>query len=700
MADRSKKGIKNRAYWVFGGVMVLVCVIVFKLVKLKFITGDYWRKQITQNSIKYKPIEPERGNILAADGSILATSLPEYWLYMDTKVQKNTENNTKFFNKNIDEFCGGLASILGEKSPSEYKKMIKKAAAIEDRDLKLCSKRITFFQKVKIKKLALGAVNPFKSGLTFEQHLIRNYPYGNMAQRTIGMVQKDKNGKVIGGKGIEYSFNNDLAGMAGFGLHESMKGGRQKLLEDEAYKKPVEGFDLYTTLDVNIQDEAETALKLACETYQPNYGSVVVMEVATGEIKAMANLAFSKALNKYAETDNFAIAASTTPGSTIKGPTMLALLEEGVDNKDSVNRGNGTLSFKGGFSLNDHGHGGFITAQQAFEQSSNVGIVKFTMDKFGDRPSKYYEYLDKFGLTKLIGFQMLGEKKPIFYPPSHKRYSGLSLPWTAFGGYESALSPLQILTFYNAVANDGYWVQPIIVKESKSGQTVMKDYKLSQRIYEERIATKTSIDKLKLMLEGVVNKGTAKHQKSKIYSFAGKTGTSVKNKKSANGPVYYCAFVGYFPAEAPRYSCIVVIDEPKGKSNSQLMAADVAAPVFRQIADNVFADDLIFNQKNVLATGQQLEVKRKAALQEDYRYVKANFPGNKIKMNEVVINPNIKSPKYKTPNVVGLPLRDALYVLENKDFKIKYKGIGKVKNQSVAVGAMVPAGQEITLQLN
>lgn len=250
------------------------------------------------------------------------------------------------------------------------------------------------------------------------------------------------------------------------------------------------------------------------------------------------------------------------------------------------------------------------------------------------------------------------------------------------------------------MANDGYWVQPIIVKHAKKDGVIMKDYTLSQRKYPERIANKTSIDKLKKMLEGVVQNGTAKAQKSEVYNFAGKTGTSIKNKKSTGIKPYYCAFVGYFPAENPRYSCIVVIDEPKGKSSNELMAADVAAPVFRQIADHVYADDLTLAQNNTLEKTPVAAIKRNFALLNDFRFVKNAFPKSDLKLKDVAVNANVKSPKYKTPNVTGLPLRDALYVLENKDFKIKFEGQGKVVKQSIKSGAMVPAGETISLVLN
>lgn len=432
--DKTKKGIKARASFVYFFLILLVIAIGWRLVHIKFVKGDYWRSLITDNTFKYKDITPNRGNILAADGSILATTLSEFWIIMDTKVASNSKFNQKIYDKNIDAFCKGLEKIIGEKTASGYKAMIENAAKANKHDLKLNTKKIDFLQYIKIRELELAKISKYKGGVYFEEELIRSHPFGNMALRTIGNMST-KN--ILEGRGLEASFDSDLAGEKGYGLHETIKGGKDVLMENGKYKKPIEGYDIHTTIDINIQDEAETALKRACEQYQPEYGSVVVMEVATGEIKAMANLSYSKALNRYAEGTNFAISASTTPGSTMKGPTMLALIEEGVDNSDSVNTGSGTLSFKGGFSLNDHGGHGFITAQRAMEKSSNVGIVKLTMEKFGQRPSKFYDYLDKFGLTKPIGFQMKGESTPVFYRPGTKRYSNLSLPWTAFGGYES-----------------------------------------------------------------------------------------------------------------------------------------------------------------------------------------------------------------------------------------------------------------------
>ena len=549
-------------------------------------------------------------------------------------------------------------------------------------------------------KIPLAKENKYKSGLVVERIDQRAHPFDNMGLRTIGYML-DQPGK---GVGLEKSMAQYLEGRPGKGIFELLKGNVWKPVEDSPGTKPIPGSDVYTTLDVNIQDETETALKKAVELYQPNYASAIVMEVKTGEIKAMANLSYSKTEQKYTENLNHAVAGGTTPGSTIKLPTMLALLEEGVNPTDSVETGAGEMPYKGKV-LSDSKRGGFgkLSVQQVFEKSSNIGIVKLTLKTFGNNEQKYFDYLKKYKLDQKLGFQIKGEPSPIFYMPGSKYYSGFSLPYTSFGGIESRLTPLQMLTFYNAIANNGYWVQPIIVKHIKKVDKIEVDFTESQLRTDEPIASKEAIRKVQKMLEGVVERGTAAAQKSPIYKFAGKTGTSkkLKNGRFADG-VYYTAFAGYFPAENPKYSCIIVIDEPKGKNSEQLYAGDVAAPVFREIADHIYADDLVLNKNIKRSTenekkslGTQLVLNDDATILVEDKKMK-NIT---IKPTKINVNPNVKSDQYVVPNVVGLPLRDALYVLENKRFKVKYNGFGKVKKQSIAAGSTLSAFSYIHLDL-
>jgi cell division protein FtsI (penicillin-binding protein 3) len=714
-----KQGIISRAWIIFIFLGVLAITIIGRIIYVQQFQGEKWLKMMHSESIMERNIPAIRGNILSDNGSLLATSLPKYRLGFDPNVADNKENknyNLRLFNKKIDSLCLGLATIYPGTRPTDFKRKIMAARdkwvpQTEEDIAKNKKKRhpflfldnryISFEEKKKIEKMPLAKEDKNKSGIVFERIDQRTHPFDNMGLRTIGyLLEKDGQGV-----GIEKSMEQYLVGRPGKGLFERLKGKNVwKPVEDGPETKPIPGSDVYTTLDVNIQDETESALRKAVELYSPNYASAIVMEVKTGEIKGMANLSFSKKENAYTENFNYAVAGGTTPGSTIKLPTMLALLEEGVNPDDSVETGDGQMPYKGKV-LSDSKRGGFgtLSVQQVFEKSSNIGIVKLALKTFENNEQKYFDYLKKYRLDQKLGFQIKGEPAPLFYTPGHKYYSRFSLPYTSFGGIESALTPLQMLTFYNAIANDGYWIQPIIVKYIKKADKTEVDFTEEQRRSDEPIASKSAIKKIKKMLEGVVERGTARAQKSDIYRFAGKTGTSkkLKNGSFANG-IYYTAFAGYFPAENPKYSIIVVIDEPKGKNSEELYAGDVCAPVFRQIADHIYADDLALNKNTKIEKYVNANpIKAQMALNEDFETVNTDkiFTKTKLKKAKINVNASVKTTQNTVPNVVGLPLRDALYVLENKNFKVKYNGIGKVKSQSIFPGKLVENLSVIRLEL-
>ncbi len=717
-----KNSIIIRVWVVFFFLAILALAIIGRIIYIQRVDGKKWLKEMKTESIMERNIPAVRGNIYSDNGSLLATSLPKYRLGFDVNVGADSDRkdknkaNIKLFNDKIDSLCLGLSTIFKDRTPNSFKKKIFEARDIwlpqsEEDIAKNLPKRhpfiildnryISYEERKKLELIALAKENKLKGGLVIERIDQRAHPFDNMGLRTIGYLL-EKGGK---GVGIEKSMGQYLVGRPGKGIFEKLRGNNVwKPIEDSPETKPIPGSDVYTTLNINIQDETETALRKAVELYQPNYASAIVMEVKTGEIKAMANLSFSKKENKYTENLNFAVAGGATPGSTIKLPTMLALLEEGVNPNDSVETGEGTFPYKGKI-LSDSKNGGFgkISVQQVFEKSSNIGIVKLALKTFGNNEDKYFEYLKKYKLDQKLGFQIKGEPAPIFYPPGHKYHSDFTLPYTAFGGIESSITPLQMLTFYNAIANDGYWVQPIIVKYIKNGDKIEVDCTESQRRTDEPIASKSAINKVKKMLEGVVDRGTASTQKSDIYKFAGKTGTSkkLKNGSFADG-IYYTAFAGYFPAENPKYSCIIVIDEPKGKNSQELYAGDVAVPVFRQIADQIYADDLSLNKTSKIKSQVNESISKKSfALNEDFEAMITEklISNAKLIQIKININPNIKSDKSTVPNVVGLPLRDALFVLENKNFKVKYVGFGKVKKQSLPAGSLMRNNTYINLEL-
>jgi cell division protein FtsI (penicillin-binding protein 3) len=717
-----KQSIIYRVWVVIFFLIFLALAIIGRIVFIQQAQGDKWLKLMHSSSIMERSIPAIRGNILSDNGSLLATSLPKYRIGFDPNVGADTDRkdkskaNIKLFDDKVDSLCLGLSTIYKDKPASYFRKKIFDARKqwvprtqeeIAQNKPKrhpfiiLDNRYISYEERQKLEKIPMAKEHKLKGGVVIERIDQRAHPFDNMGLRTIGYLL-EKEGK---GVGLEKSMEPYLQGRPGRGIFEKLKGNNVwKPIEDSPETKPIPGSDVYTTLDVNIQDETESALRKAVEMYQPNYASAIVMEVKTGEIKAIANLSYSKKEKAYTENFNYAVAGGTTPGSTIKLPTMLALLEEGVNPNDSVETGSGTMPYKGKV-LSDSKRGGFgkISVQQVFEKSSNIGIVKLTLKTFGQNENKYFDYLKKYKLDQKLGFQINGEPKPTFYMPGHKYYSGFSLPYTSFGGIESAMTPLQMLTFYNAIANDGYWIQPIIVKQIKYGDKVEVDFVESQRRSDEPIASKEAIRKVKKMLEGVVERGTARGQKSDIYRFSGKTGTSKKLKGGTFAAgIYYTAFAGYFPAENPKYSCIVVIDEPKGKNSEQLYAGDVAAPVFRQIADHIYADDLALNKNpKPIKTENTQAPKINYALNDDFKNInEEKFLKNaKIQQSKINVNVNLKSEKNTVPNVIGLSLRDALFVLENKNFKVRYNKIGKVKKQSIPAGTMLSSNNFVFLEM-
>jgi cell division protein FtsI (penicillin-binding protein 3) len=434
----------------------------------------------------------------------------------------------------------------------------------------------------------------------------------------------------------------------------------------------------------------------------------VVMEVKTGEIRVLANLG-RMSDDKYGETYNYAVGSQglTDPGSTIKLASLMALLEEtSIELSDSVNSGNGLVKYYDA-EMRDSKEGGHgrITVQQAFELSSNVAFLKLITTHFGSKPQRFIDYLRSFGLDSPLGFQMAGTAIPYLKNTTDRTWNPISLPWTAVG-YESKMSPLQMLVFYNAVANNGKMVSPVIVKEIRSADKVLEKYKTT--VLREQICSPKTLAKLKKCLIGVVERGTAKNIRTENYKIAGKTGTSQKFKKGRYTEDYYTSFAGFFPAENPKYSCIVVIDDPQGVKQ---YGGDVAAPVFREIADKIFAqdvemhkpvsksrvDDEIFplvragNAEDLQYLCQELKVKQRPRQGDEWVSAQAN--GN-------TLNWKPRSPTlHQMPDVSGMTLRDALFVLENKELRVKWRGKGRVVGQSPEAGSRIIPNGEIRLEL-
>lgn len=682
-------------------VIAFVLVVVWRIGDIQFVEGGMWREMAEEIGLDYKTIKATRGSIYANGNDLLATSLPFYKVSFDPSLADD-----KTFKSGIDSLSRFLSNFFQDQSSAVYKKRISEARQSRKRFMVINNDLINYQQKQLMEGWPIFRQGRMIGGVIFDKVDKRHIPFKSLAQRTIGYVKDDNVGV-----GIEMSYNDWLSGQDGKGLYQKVAGGNWKPLNAASDVKPHDGYDVYTTIDINIQDVAQNALLKALMTYQANYGCVVLMDVKTGEIRAMSNLTRTLS-GTYIEDYNYAVQGKNDPGSTFKLASMLALLEEDkIELTDSVDTGEGTYVFADRTMEDASAHkGGYgkLTVQEVFEKSSNVGVSKLVEQYFGQNPQKFIDVIKATGFGQPLDFQMKGEAIPYIKNVDDESWSKVSLPWMSVG-YETGITPLQTLAFYNAVANDGRMIQPIIVKSIKDGNQIVEEFEA--KTLERRIASNSTIEKLKIMLEGVVERGTAQNIKNDYYKIAGKTGTA---QKLINGRYqkqrYYASFAGYFPAEEPLYSCIVVIDDPKGWNR---FGGDVSAPVFKEIADMIYALDLGLHdtfKKEFLAGEGTFPVIRAGKYdelnsllntfgisnhleKENVEWVRAGVNNNAIAWKANHSEGNI------VPNVQGMTLKDALYLLENKGLKVSVTGTGRVLRQSVGPGNRISQGEKISIEL-
>ncbi|MBN3521615.1 transpeptidase family protein [Algoriphagus lutimaris] len=698
-----KRSILLRVRVVFILVALVAAAIPYRIAKLQLEEGDKWREKAETINFKYREVPATRGNIYAGDGSLMATSLPFYRVAIDPTIVKEDRYKAK-----IDSLSQKLSAFYKDKSATAYKRMITDARKDNKRYLVLNRRQIGYQDMQMMSTWPIFRGGRLGGGVLFEKVEKRYRPFNSLASRTVGFLNEDEYGA-----GIEYSFNEYLKGKDGKALFQRLAGGSWKPVFDAEDVKPENGFDVITTLDVNIQDVAETALRRQLEDRDAEFGSVIVIEVKTGQIKAIANLQKNKKGVGYGENYNFAVGdqGNTEPGSTFKLLSMLALLEENkISLNDKVETGNGAHKFYDR-TMRDAKYGGYgtLTIREAFEKSSNVAISKLVDENFGSSPSKFMAYVEKAGLKDPVGFQLVGEGRPYFKNPGDKNWYGTSLPWISIG-YEIKLNPLHTLSLYNAVANGGKMVKPFIVKAIAKGNTIHEEFETE--VIRDQIASEKTIKLLQELLEGVVVRGTARNIANADYKIAGKTGTAQKLIDGRYTQKYYTSFAGYFPADNPKYSMIVVIDSPKGFA---AYGGDVSAPVFKEIADRIYALDLELNPSNqnqiyqaensdsktpFIRAGRGGELNEifeelgvQAALANAEEWVRS------VSNNEKIQWENNETEMPQVPDVSGLPLRDALFILENKGLKVNYSGKGVVKRQSISPGSELIKNATINLVL-
>ena len=665
----NEKNILNRLYFIAGCMLVFGIAVVFKLLSIQYLQGDKYRSLVQVREVRNVTIPANRGNVYSANGSLLATSVPKYDIRLDAITP-----SSKTFEKYLKPLSDSL-SVFSEKPSSYYQKEIRKARVNKNRYY-LLAKNISYSDYIRLRNFPLLRLGANAGGLIVEQTTKREFPMGSIARRTIGYERIDDKGNITrpgidGAFGVKY-----LRGTNGLRKKQQIGKGQWKPLSDSNEIEPKDGYDVYTTIDVNIQDIAHHALIEQLDKYKADHGCVVVMDVKSGEVKAISNLGRSSKGNYY-ERLNYAVGESHESGSTFKLMALAAALEDKViDTSDVVDTKKGILTFYGKKVRDSKPEGyGKISVSEAFEMSSNTGIVKAINQAYGKNPKKFVDRLYDMSLNKKLGLPIIGEPSPIIPDPRIKngRWSGIALQWMAYG-YGVSFTPLQTLTFYNAIANDGEMVKPRFLKEVKEFDKVIVSYR--KELINKQVCSKETVAKVKQLLKNVVEKnhGTGNRLYSKNFSMAGKTGTCQKNYKNKEKQNYISSFVGYFPADTPKYSCIVVIHEPD--KNVGYYGADVSGPVFKKIAQKIFTDTPIVDEI------QLLDMKSTSTEKEYEKFYKT-------------------AQTYKTimPNLIGLPAMDALVLLENMqvDVKVKLEGNGIVKKQSVNKNIKLKNNQVIVL---
>lgn len=662
------KNIISKIYLVAVVIFLMALAIVVKITNIQWVEGDSLRKLAKERSIRNFVIPANKGNIYSSDGSLLATSIPNYTIRFDAVAP-----DSKDFQKNIKPLSDSLAVLFGK--PSSYFRSELTAARTNKNRFLLVARDLSYTEYMRIKSFPLFKLGIYKGGIIIEQKTIRKHPIGEIAQRTIGYERVTPQG-LPDGKGIEWAFRNYLNGKDGKVLKQRIAKGQWKPIRDVNEVEPQDGYDVISTIDVFIQDIAHHALLEQLEKYKADHGCVVVMETKTGQVKAISNLG-KVAEDTYAETTNYAIAESHEPGSTYKLADLMTLLEDKkVDTSAVYNTNGGVVTYFGKRVVDSHEGGyGTISLAKGFEKSSNTVMVQAVYNNYKNNPSQFVNHLNAYGLNSRLGLPFKGEGKPYIPQPSDKTWSNLSLPWMAFG-YGVSITPLQTLTYYNSVANNGVMVKPQFVSEIKEwDRTVIK---FNKKIINPKVCSQETILKLKSVLENVVKRGTASKLYSKDFSMAGKTGTAQANYGTNGGADkhYISSFVGYFPADVPKYSCIVVVHDPDA-SNNNYYGADVAGPVFKRIAQKIFTDSPTRNEVKNLD--------KKNTTQEK------NYAGYYTKLQEK---------KNVIPNLKGMSGMDAVALLGNLKVKVKIIGVGKVKKQSINPGAAITNEATIILELS
>ena len=694
----AKKQIVVRTYVLYIATLVVMFVVVGRVVAIQygnvvpdnapFVDGDS-----TRSGTKLDSIVPMRGRILANDGSVLVTSIPLYTVSIDLTVIKSN------LFEEVDSLAIMLEKYFPEKSRSDWERELRYEKEDSNQYFNI-AREVKYDVIQAVRNFPILREGKLKGGYIEEKTYQRHMPYGMLAQRTLGYTREGA--KPVG---LEGSFNDWLDGDFGLMMKQWVSNGWKPVTGDYV-RDPVDGADIVTSIDVDIQDVAENELKRMLEKQKAAHGSVILMEVETGFIKAIANLT-KGGDSSYFETYNHAVGTKTDPGSTFKLASLMALLEDGLaDITDTVNAV-GAYRFYDHITR-DHKREGYgkITLKRAFEVSSNV-FSKVINDAYKNQPQKYVDRLRSFGLGDTLGLDIAGEPMPVLKSVGENGWSGLTLPQMAIG-YEVELTPLQILAFYNAVANNGELIKPQFVREiRRDGKTIQS---FEKEVLIEKICSDATLQKVRACLEGVVENGTGRNLKSANFTIAGKTGTAkIVQNNLGYGDDYQASFIGYFPADKPKYSLAVIIAGP----TRQIYGAEVSGTVFTAVANKVHSSSLEYhepyNKTHAVNAGSLPIVKsgnardtEKALTKMNIRhssdyggaeYVAAPIVEGRVKMIARSVNGTT------VPDVSGMALNDAVFLLENYGLRVQVIGSGKVVEQSQRPGMQLMRGTLIELKL-
>ena len=659
----TQKGITDKLGWLVLLLAMLFIVLIIRVGYIQSVEGAYYKKISAQRTIKTDTIFANRGNVYATGGNLLATTMSRYTVRLDMVTI-----NSDVFEANINALSDSL-SVLFNKSSTHYRKYLRAGKRRKNRYLFL-AKDLGYIDYARLKSFPILKLGQYKGGVITEQRNVRARPLGDLAVRTVGY--SDYRGNV----GVEGAYINYLREQHGWRKKQKIAKGQWKPINDKNERDPQDGSDVITTIDVNIQDVAHAALLEQLETFEADHGCAIVMETKTGEVRAIVNL--GKAANgTYFEKRNYAIYEAQEPGSTFKLASLLVSLEDKkVDTGDVVDTEKGRIKVYGRSIVDSHRGGyGKISLARAIEVSSNVGIAKMVMGAYKSNPQQFVDGINKLGFGKKLGVPIKGEGKPFIPSPKYVKrgdptsWNGLSLAWMAWG-YGIKVTPLQLLTFYNAVANNGVMMKPRFIKELRNQGVVEKTFE--SEVLNPKIGSKKTISELQTILKNVVIRGTGAGLYSPSFSMAGKTGTCQTEYWTGNTQ-YVSSFAGFFPAENPKYSCIVVVNKPN--KHKGYYGATVAAPVFKAIAQKIYTS--VLQEKEVM-----LELPKLEKLEKDYKeYQKENLDTKKI-----------------MPDVRGMSVMDAVSILENKGLRVAVRGdLGYVKKQSIKKGLDIKKGQQVVL---